>query len=325
MENNKLSANEISAHIDDLLLNWDYGKTTLRVKVDVLEFSQHYDSFTVTKMKDKKSTVIVMSGNIGVNDEVFNISIVVTSGYPYKAPKIFILDELQHYDFSYLRKNKGQVRNKFLKKWGKSYLIFLTNNYWFIDVEKSNDLCKLNTALDSVIACMLKDPPSKKISYEKDDSHKVKSPPEDREMMIALLTSKIDNKLIEYSKHLGECESRWMQSFVQMSFNRGKLDKAKVEITERWDNLVAEVEKKKNFRPKQKKPIDYAMPEDEVSKKLLNIAAAELALEDWLSEAKSCYRRKLLSLEEYLDQVRSLSEKQFKNIATKRKIMAYIS
>lgn len=64
-------------------------------------------------------------------------------------------------------------------------------------------------------------------------------------------------------------------------------------------------------------------PSDEVSKQLLSHASSELAIEDCIAEAKLRYRKKKIKLKEYLETIRHLSERQFKNIATKRKIMAF--
>lgn len=65
-------------------------------------------------------------------------------------------------------------------------------------------------------------------------------------------------------------------------------------------------------------------PDDSLSLQLLKLHSSELALENWMTEAKKCFKKHKISLEEYLETVRQLSDQQFLNIANKRKIMAHV-
>ena len=64
---------------------------------------------------------------------------------------------------------------------------------------------------------------------------------------------------------------------------------------------------------------------DGVSESLLEILAKENAIEDTIDVARSCFRKKKIDIEVYMDTVRELSESQFFNLAMKRKIEAMIT
>lgn len=68
--------------------------------------------------------------------------------------------------------------------------------------------------------------------------------------------------------------------------------------------------------------VKFVEPTDDVNKKLLSLSASEKAIEEVLEEVRNVYRKKKITLNEYLDKVRTLSEKQFISIATQRKIRA---
>ena len=57
---------------------------------------------------------------------------------------------------------------------------------------------------------------------------------------------------------------------------------------------------------------------------LLDILAKEHAIEDTLDVVKNSYRKKIVDLQTYLDNVRELAEEQFFNLAMKRKVLALL-
>ena len=57
---------------------------------------------------------------------------------------------------------------------------------------------------------------------------------------------------------------------------------------------------------------------------LLEIVAKEQSIEDTIDLVKSSYKKKTISLSKYLDLVRELAEKQFFNLAMKRKILTLL-
>jgi len=63
---------------------------------------------------------------------------------------------------------------------------------------------------------------------------------------------------------------------------------------------------------------------DGVSEMLLEIMAKEQATEDILEMVKSYYRKKTITLGQYLETVREQSEEQFYNLAMKRKVLALL-
>lgn len=70
---------------------------------------------------------------------------------------------------------------------------------------------------------------------------------------------------------------------------------------------------------------DFVFPsKDGFSEVLLEIITKESAIEDTIDLVKSYYRKKAISLDVYLEQVRELSEKQFFNLAMKRKVLSVL-
>lgn len=57
---------------------------------------------------------------------------------------------------------------------------------------------------------------------------------------------------------------------------------------------------------------------------LLDVMAKEQAIEETIDLVKSHFRKKSIDLDTYLDQVRELAEKQFFNIAMKRKVLSLL-
>lgn len=71
---------------------------------------------------------------------------------------------------------------------------------------------------------------------------------------------------------------------------------------------------------------EVVKPEDNVSHgQILEFLADETACEDTIDVVKAKFRKKQISLEEYLDSVRTLSNYQFMSMAKRRKIMSVIS
>lgn len=57
---------------------------------------------------------------------------------------------------------------------------------------------------------------------------------------------------------------------------------------------------------------------------LLELISKEQAMEDTIDLVKANYNKKIISLSKYLDLIRDLSEKQFYNLAMKRKILTLL-
>lgn len=181
-------------------------------------------------MGENKDTVIVLSGKLVINYEDYSISILLPSGYPYKPPKFYILEELEEGSSSHVKSKNNQVTNSYLKKWRK---------------EPKSDEFNIKIATNAVFLTLTKRPPRKsdyrQSAVSEPEERKMNS--DDRQMAIAMLMSKIDTKLTEYTRYTGECESRTMQALVQLSSNKGKLMEAKTEVKQRWEALMDEVNK----------------------------------------------------------------------------------
>ena len=126
-----------------------------------------------------------------------------------------------------------------------------------------------------------------------------------------------------------------MQAFVKLSENKGKLEDSKEDVSGKIEAMLAENERidkkvrdlsrfldRGSTTSAKEMLVRAVMPQNEVKKKLLTLESRERAIEDTISEVKILYRSKKIDLNTYLDRIRSLAEKQFKAIATQRKIKA---
>jgi len=106
----------------------DYGKLKETVLRDVLNFMDSHPNFktSITYEGKQSDRVLVLYGKERLNldeylqlyapDPEYSMSIVLPLGYPYKAPKVYILDELKEYDNEVITKN-NKVRTEELKDW----------------------------------------------------------------------------------------------------------------------------------------------------------------------------------------------------------------
>ena len=158
---------------------------------------------------------------------------------------------------------------------------------------------------------------------------------DERDMLLAMASSKIEEKIDEYYKPMIEWEGRVIQTFIKLSENKGKLEQAKEEVTSKREMVynennriqtkIRELDKylgRDTTYSAKEILVKLVMPQEEIKKKMLGLEAKEKALEDALSECKRLFREKQVGLEEYLKRVRRLAEKQFIAIATQRKINA---
>lgn len=93
-----------------------------------MNFLSKYPEFKVSVTYEGKNSdkVIVLYGKQTlyldeylqqyVGDATYDISIVLPSGYPYKAPKVYILDELAERDKDVISKN-NKIRTEEFQDW----------------------------------------------------------------------------------------------------------------------------------------------------------------------------------------------------------------
>lgn len=70
---------------------------------------------------------------------------------------------------------------------------------------------------------------------------------------------------------------------------------------------------------------EFVKPEDEISENILEYLADETACEETMEYVKARFRKKKISLEEYLESIRTLSSYQFMSMSKRRKIMSLVS
>jgi len=122
-----------------------------------------------------------------------------------------------------------------------------------------------------------------------------------------------DQDLISQSKEFLEDNSTKIQKQTLI------LENEKAEMEEG----IAFIKKNKDREINESNIDDYVFPsKDGVSEVLLEILAKEQAIEDTIDLVKSHFRKKTIELVQYLDHVRELSEKQFLNLAMKRKVLS---
>jgi len=230
MQENSIDAEMVSAKVQSLICDCDYEEFTPRVQGDVFNFLMDNPQFKINKTKDgkNKDNVLVLSGKAIVSGDELNFSIMLPTGYPDKPPKFYILDDVDCRTSVHVKKRNNQVSTKHLKKWKK---------------ESMYQKRDLDTAFCNVIESLSDEPPMligpSKFAKDSDD-------PEIKEYLVGTVITKIDAKLTEYSRSMAECESRAVQSMIQLSSNKGKLISSKEQISQKTENLVDEMDKSRS-------------------------------------------------------------------------------
>ena len=144
MENSSAASSAYAnneSEINEILAQCSYGKLTEAILNDVLIFTASYPQFEVSMSYEgnKNNKVIVLYGKESIyKDEYlremgknvqYNISIVLPSGYPYKAPKIYILDELSDFENSIISKKNNKLKITELRNWTADDGVDLTLAY----------------------------------------------------------------------------------------------------------------------------------------------------------------------------------------------------
>jgi ubiquitin-protein ligase len=117
MENNSPGWEEIDEAkniASDLTMQCNYGRQGEIVKEDVAEFMNlHYVNFECTTTYDNKTNeeMIVLYGKLQCADTDYKISIVIPQGYPFKTPKVYIMDELSDFNPDVISKKHQRVMN----------------------------------------------------------------------------------------------------------------------------------------------------------------------------------------------------------------------
>lgn len=156
---------------------------------------------------------------------------------------------------------------------------------------------------------------------------------EDGDFKKVLLISKIQDKIDK----MGKIVQKLSVANVTMSQNSDIIAFYTDSICTKNAMIESEIESMENNSEKIETFIDnnegkeindideFVKPEDEVSEYILDFLADETACEETIEVVRSRFRKKKISLEEYLDAVRTLSNQQFMSMAKRRKIMSVVS
>ena len=300
MENNsEFNAEVVSVMIESILSEWRYGSNAERVSSDIFAFLEENSDFKMNKVYSKKDKcdIVVLKGNRKISNDNIELGISLKAGYPLIAPVFNIFNNLESCKKSWVNAKTQKIKFDYCKFWSGDY-------GW-----------NLNDALNMALIA-LKEAPPKLQNNRKSKGASSKLPEfelneDDKDTLITTLTSRVEFQL-------------WK--------NKGKMNVAAIELSKKIKELneinvhmmanICKIDAKRLSKNTPNKIVNLALPQDSVSKDLLKIASSELAIEDTLTEIRHCYRKKKISLDKYLETVRTYSEKQFYNVASKRKILA---
>ena len=156
---------------------------------------------------------------------------------------------------------------------------------------------------------------------------------DDRELLVIQVRSKID----DFIDNMNRLIMRLSSAGVKMNKKHNKIIDMNENIITKKAVMESEIEYMENNIEKieafidnnQEKDVgdvdDFICPEDEVSDLILDYLAEEKACDETLDAIKEQFRKKKITLNEYLDGARSISETQFMCMAKRRKIMSVIS
>lgn len=156
---------------------------------------------------------------------------------------------------------------------------------------------------------------------------------EDADFNKVLILSKIQDKLDKMNKivrKVAQTNITICQNSDQLAYFSDNFYTKKAMVDSELEIIEANTEKIEAFiennEGKDINDIDeFVKPEDEISEHILEFLADETACEETMEYVKSRFRKKKITLEEYLESMRTLSSQQFTSMSKRRKIMSLVS
>eukprot|EP00345_Euplotes_harpa_P008279 CAMPEP_0168332848 /NCGR_PEP_ID=MMETSP0213-20121227/9221_1 /TAXON_ID=151035 /ORGANISM="Euplotes harpa, Strain FSP1.4" /LENGTH=305 /DNA_ID=CAMNT_0008336989 /DNA_START=185 /DNA_END=1103 /DNA_ORIENTATION=+ len=286
---------------------------------------------------------------LNVDDEQHEIPLhfVLVSGFPGIAPKAFLSGEVDEdiiKNNPYVLKNM-EILNQYMNNWKGFHVSY-----------------NLNTMYYYIYQSFLLQPPisSNPIIYPKEPEPAPAPPPkpnsndrpfnggigdEDKDFKKALIMSKVQDKITTMNKIVGKLANastvlNQHADEITALTDRERTRKAILEsemeyiktcssqLEEKLETIYSDKlwEDTANSNEKMVANIDaLVMPEDDVSGYILDYLSDEKACEETMEIIKERFRKKKISLDDYLESVRSLANQQYMSMAKRRKIISVLS
>lgn len=295
------------------------------------------DTFTYAGMSGGSKLVYLRGAMIlNVDDAQHEVPMhfVLPSGFPSIAPKAFLsndVDEEVIKDNPYVLKNM-EILNQYMNNWKSNHPSYTLNiTYYYI--YQSFLLCPpVNSSIAHANSNLHHEDEKKEEEAPKFNN----APPAggdsqgDKEFKKILVLSKIQEKLDKMSKLVKKFSVINVTLNQNADFFAAASDNlcTKNAILESWINIdLGEMEQFiQNNQGRDINDIDEIVkPEDEVSEKMLEYLADETACEEAMEVIRSKFRKKKITIDEYLESVRTLANHQFMSMSKRRKIMSTVS
>lgn len=266
------------------------------------------------------------------------IHFVLVSGFPGIAPKAYLSlpnDEEIIKNNPYVHKNM-EILNQYMNNW-KGFHVSYTLNTCYYYIYQSFLLCppiSSNSNQSNIMYARpedMKEEPSE--SQNPYNQQRNGGQNEDLEFNKVCIISKVEQRINSMNRLIMKLSS----AGVTMNKNADTISEMTDSICTKNAMLESEMETMEQNTENIEHFIEhhegqevgnvdeFVKPEDEVSEQLLNFLADERACEETIDMLKSRFRKKKISLDDYLESVRSLSNQQFMSMAKRKKISLIIS
>jgi hypothetical protein len=258
---------------------------------------------------------------------------VLVSGFPAVSPKAYLsqqVDEEIIRNNPYVHNNM-EILNQYMNNWKSNHPSY-TLNIMYYYIYQSFLLCPpIASSVTSANNNLEEEKKEEPEVYNQPNRGNAGGDMEDKDFKKAILLSKVQEKLDKMNKII----KKFSVASVTMSQNADLLASYTDNICTKNAVIESEMEYMdtekieqfiENNEGKEISEIDeFVKPEDDVSEKILDFLADETACEDAMEVVRHKFRKKKISLEEYLDSVRTLSNYQFMSMAKRRKIMSAVN
>lgn len=296
------------------------------------------DTFTYAGMSGGSKLVYLrgtMILNIDNAQHEIMMHFVCPSGFPSIGPKAFLSQEVDEEvvkNNPYVLKNM-EILNQYMNGWKSNHPSYTLNIAYYYIYQSflicppvSSSMTSANNNLYSEESKV--EEPSN--NFEQPNPTRNNDSLDDKEFKKILVLSKIQEKLDKMSKLV----KKFSVINITLSQNSDILTSSsdnictKNAMLESWNNINTEELENfiENNEGKDISDIDeFVKPEDKVSEKMIDFIADETACEDTMDIIKSRFRKKKITMDEYLESVRNLANHQFMCMAQRRKIMSAVS
>ena len=295
------------------------------------------DTFTYAGMSSGSKLVYlkgIMVLSVDNQQHEVPIHFILVGGFPSIAPKAYLstkVDEEVIKNNPYVHKNM-EILNQYMNNWKGNHPSY-TINICYYYIYQSFQLCP---PIQSSIT------DSNNNLFEEEAKHEpppvpvqrqgANSSENDKDFLKVCALSKVQDKLDMMNNRMNNIIKKLSVANIKISQNSDLLASYSDNVCTKnamIESLLEGYDCEKieqfieNNEGKEINDIDeFVKPEDDVSEKILDFLSDETSCEDTMEIVKSKFRKKQITLEEYLDSVRTLSSYQFMSMAKRRKIMS---